>query len=148
MPTITKVWSARQVFETWWIRIPPHFRETFVQPEQYWHAYDDRRSVSLTSTVVAKNGRPVPADALARQVLPAIQGAPIDDLPDGLLGRAAIIATTPPAMASRALSGMLVSEGRVLIATITSDDIGWAREVWMSIAFVPARLAHRTGRSA
>ena len=130
---------ARQVFETWWIRIPPDFEETFVEPEKYWHAYDDRRSVSLTSQVITEKGRPVPADALARQVLPIISGEPIDELPDGLLGRAAIVTTTPPAIASLALSGMLVTEGRVLLATITSDDVAWARQTWMSIAFVPPK---------
>jgi hypothetical protein len=140
VPSITdSICIARQVFETWWIRIPPDFRETFVAPEQFWHAYDDRRSVSLTSSTVAERGRPVPADALARQILPLITGDLIDELPEGVLGRAAIVATTPPAIASRALSGMLVTEGRVLLVTVTSDDVAWARQVWLSIAFVPPR---------
>ena len=99
--------------------------------------------MSLTSSVVVEHGRPVPAEALARQVLPLIEGEPIDELPEGVLGRAAIVTTTPPAIASRALSGMLVTEGRLLLVTITSEDMTWARRVWTSIAFVPAQGARR-----
>jgi len=35
------------------------------------------------------------------------------------------------------LSGMLAAEGRLLIVTITSDDLDWALQVWLSIRTHP-----------
>jgi hypothetical protein len=51
-----------------------------------------------------------------------LAGRAIDELPPGLVGQAATGPTVQPAKASRVLSGMLAAEGRLLIATITSDD--------------------------
>jgi hypothetical protein len=122
----------RLVFETWSIEIPLHFAEDFVEDGSYWHAWDECRSVSLTSMLLTAEGLPVPAQLIARELPPPF-GTPIDDLPDGLLGWGVIGPAIQPARASRVLSGCLAVDGRVLIVTITSDDLEWAREVWRSI---------------
>ena len=124
--------AQRLVFETWSIAIPLHFAEEFVEDGSYWHAWDARRSVSLTSIAVTEAGRPVPAHKIAEQLPPAPAG-PVGELPDGLAGWAVIGAASQPARASRTLSGILATEGRVLIVTITSDDLDWARAIWLSI---------------
>src|SRR5918996_4229794 len=77
----------RRVFESWSIAIPTSFAETFVAEDGYWHAYDDRNSVSLTSVLVDEKRRPVPAKALARK-LPHLKGTPVKVFPAGLVGRA------------------------------------------------------------
>jgi hypothetical protein len=132
----------RHVFASWWISIPPEFDEDFVHEDGYWHAWDARRSVSLSSYVITDrttDRRPVPArDLLAR--LPAPDGEPVAP-PDGLAGWAAVIPVPDSPRASRAISGMLVVDGRVLLATITSDDIAWATEVWRSIQYSPTPVA-------
>jgi hypothetical protein len=45
----------------------------------------------------------------------------------------------PAAVASKVLSGFLVAEARVLLVTITSDDLDWARDTWLSIREHPAQ---------
>ena len=122
----------RLVFETWSIAIPLHFAEEFVEDGSYWHAWDDCRSVSLTSLVLTEGGRPVPADQIVQHLQPDV-GTPVEELPDGLVGWGVTGAAIQPARASRTLSGILVTAGRVLIVTITSDDLDWAREIWLSI---------------
>ncbi len=76
------------------------------------------------------------------------QGA-VDELPPGISGRAAVIAVEHQ-RASQALSGLLAAPGRTLIATITSDDLAWARQMWLSIrawaAPFPSRAERRTAR--
>jgi len=127
---------VRQVFPTWWIAVPDTFADTFVAEGDYWHAWDDHRSVSLTSIVLTdRRGRPVKARRILRR-LPAIPGEPIA-LPVGLIGRAGIIDQEPPARAARAISGILVVDGRALITTVTADDLGWAEAVWLSIRARP-----------
>jgi hypothetical protein len=123
---------TRRVFSAWSIDIPTAMEETFVGEDSYWHAWDRDRSVSLTSVVMTDLGEPVPAVAIARH-FPVLQGDPVTEMPPGLLGRAAIIDTEPPAKAERALTGLLAVYGRALVVTITSDDLGWARETWRSI---------------
>lgn len=122
----------QRVFEAWSVEIPGSFEATFVEEETYWHSYDASRSVSLTSVLVTEAGRPVRAERILSQI-PALEGSPIDELPTGLIGLAVTSAINPPARASRALSGVLASEGRLLIVTIQSDDHEWARRVWRSI---------------
>jgi len=122
----------RQVFKQWAIAIPPGFQTTFVEDEGYWHAWDLDRSVSLTSTVLTdRRGRAVPARRILKQV-PPLPGARID-MPPGLRGWAVIMDAEQPARASRAISGMIVSDGRVLLGTVTADDVIWATAVWRSI---------------
>src|SRR2546422_6641124 len=123
---------VRRVFRAWSIEIPASFAETFVASESYWHAYGECRSISLTSIVITEKGRPVSAELIVRQ-LPATDGIPLEAVPANLAGWAQFIATEPPAKAAGALSGMLATDGRVLLATITSDDRDWARHVWRSI---------------
>lgn len=123
---------ARQVFETWSIEIPLTFAETFVREDSYWHAWDRNRSVSLTSIVVTDGKRPVAARRLLRR-LPPSNGDPVKALPPGLDGWAVVIDAPQPARATRALTGMLFVDGRVLLATVTADDMAWARSVWLSI---------------
>ena len=143
---------VRRVFETWSIEVPASFAETFVAADSYWHGYDDHRSVSLTSLHVTDKGRPVSAERISRQ-LPPLDGLPVDELPPGLIGRAARIATVKSARASQALSGLLATEGRLLIVTITGDDLEWTQRVWRSIRNLSApflgqgrRRAHSDGR--
>ena len=51
----------RRVFEAWSIEIPAAFDETFIREDDYWHGYDEHRSVSLSSIVLDFQG--VPASA-------------------------------------------------------------------------------------
>lgn len=120
-----------QVFTHWSIRIPASFEETFVHEGDYWHAWDPHRSVSLTSMVVTDRGRPVGARALLR-TFPPVPGDPVAT-PPGLTGWAVEVPTAPPARASRAISGVIATNGRVLIATITGEDPGWTLSTWLSI---------------
>lgn len=121
----------RQVFETWSIRVPESFQETFVHDHGYWNAWDDTRSVSLSSTVVTDGRGPVRAGRILRR-LPPPEGTPVA-MPAGLAGWAAEVEVEPPTRASRAVTGVIVVDGRALVATITSDDIAWATSVWLSI---------------
>lgn len=129
----------RQVFETWWIGVPVGFEQTWVDEGGYWHAWDEDRSVSMSSTVLTgPDWRPAPTDEVAEQLAPLLDGEPIDDVPPGLVARATIIETEPGSRAGHAVTGWVVADGHVLIATITSDDLDWAREVWRSIGYRPA----------
>jgi hypothetical protein len=122
----------RQVFPHWSITIPAAFEETFVHEDGYWHAWDDRRSVSLTSLMIADHRkRPVPSRRILEQ-FPAGQGNRVA-MPTGLDGWAVDVAQEQPARASRAISGLVVVDGGVLIATVTADDHAWATGVWRSI---------------
>jgi hypothetical protein len=135
----------RHVFAAWSIEVPESFAETFVEEDSYWHAWDDHRSVSLTSVVLTDKGKPVRAERIARQI-PPMDGLPVDEVPPGLIGVAASGAAAQPARASRALAGMLAAEGRLLIVTITCDDLQWARRVWRSIRTHPAPFPPRRER--
>jgi len=81
----------------------------------------------------------VSAELLVRD-LPHLPGTPVDQMPPGLTGRASTSRASPPAIASLALSGLLFAEGRVLVVTITTDDLDWARRTWLSIRSHPAAL--------
>ena len=138
-----EVTTFRQVFETWWIEVPLGFEETWVDEGGYWHAWDAHRSVSLSSTVLTEpDGRPADAAEVAEWLAsgPMLEGEPIDDAPPGMLARATIIHTDPDSRASRAITGWVAVDGRVLIATVTSDDLDWARETWRSIGYRAAPL--------
>lgn len=77
----------------------------------------------MRSSMVSRVVEPAsPATMLLGQ-LPPLDGSPLQSLPPGLQGRAGESRVDPPARASRALSGMLAVDGRVLIVTITSDDV-------------------------
>lgn len=130
----------RQVFPSWSIRVPATFDETFVDADGYWHGHDPHRSVSLTSIVITERRTPVTAGRILQQVAPALKGAPVERLPPGLLGRAVTCPASQPARASRVLSGVLATDGRVLLVTVTSDDLEWAQRVWLSIRSHPAPL--------
>lgn len=131
--------TVQRVFEAWSIEIPVMFATTFVRENHYWHAYDVSRSVSLTSIVLTEQGRVVPATEIARQLIPTLEGRPINDLPRGLLGAAVSVDVRESARASRALMGLLTMDGRALLVTITGDDLDWARRVWLSIRGHPVR---------
>ena len=147
-PTETTV--RRRVFEAWSIQVPAAFAETFVDADGYWHAYDEHRSVSLTSLAISEEGDPVRASRIMRQA-PPLDGSPVEEVPPGLLGRAATCAAPQPARASQLLSGLLATDGRLLLATVTSDDLEWARRVWLSIrshaAPVPSVRGRQKGRA-
>ena len=132
---------VRQVFPHWSITIPAALAETFVEEDAYWHAWDVRRSVSLTSMLIAdRRGRPV----TSRRILKRFRAVPGDRvaMPPDLDGWAVVIAQEQPARASRAISGLIVVHGRVLIATVTAEDLAWAAGVWQSIRAHPDRSEH------
>jgi hypothetical protein len=139
---------VKQVFESWWIELPPGFRECWVPEGGYWHAWDPRRSISLSSTVLRdrETNEAAPAAEVFDRLGGMLAGEPIDDLPPGLLGRATVIDTDGEARASRAVTGFIAVDGRVLTATITSDDVEWAKRIWRSIGYRPAPLQGRTDR--
>jgi hypothetical protein len=121
----------RQVFALWSIRIPASFEETFVHGDDYWHAWDADRSVSLTSIVVTDRGRPVGARELLRTIPPLV--GELVGTPPGLVGWAVAAPAVQPARAPRAISGVIATDGRLLLATITGDDLGWTTSTWLSI---------------
>jgi hypothetical protein len=133
---------TRRIFEAWSVEIPATFAEMFVDDGSYWHTYDEERSVSLSSILLSDATGPVSADRIVRE-LPSLEGSPLDELPPGLIGQVATGPAVQPAKAALMLSGMLAVDGRLLIATITSDDPHWARRVWQSIRSHPAPLAPR-----
>lgn len=135
-----------QVFPTWWITIPATFAQTYLEEDGYWHAWDEHRSVSLSSLAVTDAAAPVDADMIARE-FPPEGGTLVEALPRGCTGWAVEADTEQPARASRALSGMLFADGRVLVATITSDDPAWRLRTWTSIRFYPQTTTpHRPNR--
>ena len=79
----------------------------------------------------------MPLRKILKQV-PAMPGQRVG-MPLGLAGWAVVITQPPPARSSRAISGIVVRDGGLLLATVTADDLGWAERVWRSI-----RL-HQTG---
>jgi hypothetical protein len=135
----------RRVFEAWSIEVPAAFAETFVDADCYWHAYDEHRSVSLTSFVISEERDPVSASRILQQA-PPLDGSPVDHVPRGLQGRAATGAAPQPARASQLLSGLLATDGRLLVVTVTSDDLEWARRVWLSIRSHAVQFESLRGR--
>ena len=127
---------VRQVFPRWTITIPADFDETFLAEDGYWHAWDERRSVSLTSVAISdRHGRRVSAARILKRIVNLI---PVDGdehlpMPAGLDGWAVTVTTQQPARASRAITGIIAVDGTVLVATITSDDLSWAMAVWLSV---------------
>jgi hypothetical protein len=142
-PTFT-----RQVYPSWSIRIPYGMYETFVTDGDYWHARDDRRSVSMTSIVVTdRKGRPVPARKVIR-ACPPFSGQRVE-LPPGLDGWGVAITVPESPVASTAISGILAVDGRILLATVTCDDRDWAGSVWSSIrCCVDDDVGRKDGKSA
>ena len=132
---------VRQVFPHWSITIPTALAETFVEEDGYWHAWDARRSVSLTSLLIAdRRGRPVTSSRILKR-FPAVPGDPVA-MPSDLDGWAVVITQRQPARASRAISGLIAMHGRVLIATMTAEDLAWAANVWQSIRGDPHSSEH------
>lgn len=129
--------SLRRVFRSWSIEVPASFRETFIEQDRYWHGYDAQRSVSLTSMAVSHRQRPVSAERIEREMRHVAEGERVDELPDGLRGWAVTASAPSSARASRMLTGMVITDGRLLLATITSEDLTWARAIWLSIRLHP-----------
>ena len=122
----------RRVFPHWSITVPAAFEETFVHEDGYWHGWDNRGSVSLTSLVIAdRQGRPVTSRRILER-FPAAPGSRVA-MPTGLNGWAVDVAAEQPARGSRAISGLIVVDGGVLITTVTAEDLAWATGVWRSI---------------
>jgi len=127
----------RRVFASWSIDVPTWFEEIFVRRDSYWHAWDEDRSISLSSVILSDehDRSPTAVEILTTMTADAIapDGDPIAELPPGLPGWAVIVPTQPPARAGRALHGTLALDGRVLLVTITSDDAEWRSRIWRSI---------------
>jgi hypothetical protein len=122
----------RRVFPHWSITIPAPFEETFVDEDGYWHAWYDRRSVSLTSLVIRDDrNRPVPSRRILER-FPAGPGSRVE-MPPGLDGWAVNAPREQPAQALQAVSGLVAVDGGVLIATVTAEELAWATGVWRSI---------------
>lgn len=142
IPRTVEFISVRRVFPRWSIDIPAEFDETYIGEDGCWHAWDEARSVSMTSVLIEDEHGPVSAVEIARRLLP-VEGAglggrpPTDgepvELPPGLAGWAVAGPAVEPARASRAISGILVVDGATLIATVTANDVDWARRTWLSI---------------
>jgi hypothetical protein len=147
MSTAAEPIVERRVFPSWSVTIPTAFAETFITEDEYWHAWDEHRSVSLTSVLLTYHGEPASAERILRQLGP-LDGSPIDLVPPGLQGLAATGPAEQPARASQVLSGLLATHGRILVASITSDDLQWALRVWMSIRCHAAPFRPCTGRAS
>lgn len=137
-----------QVFEAWSIAVPRAFHEAFVAEGGYWHAHDESRSISLSSILLTEDDRPVPAAEILEYSADVLSGEPIETMPDGLSGRAVVAAAGPGARASRLLRGLIAADGRLLVATITADDVTWSETIWRSIRFHPAAVPSRAPRGA
>jgi len=124
--------TRRQVFAHWSVQIPMSLKAQFVPDAQYWHARDEHRSVSLTSMVITEHGRPASQKRILRQIQLPMEGTPVA-LPAGLEGWGREVVAEPCAIATRAVTGIIAAKGRVLIVTVTSDDVLWATSVWLSI---------------
>jgi hypothetical protein len=135
--------TRRQVFAHWSIQMPTSLRSPQVPDPEYWHARDEHRSVSLTSMVITERGRPVSQKRILREIKRPMEGVPVA-LPPGLEGWGREVVVERSAVASRALTGIAAAKGRVLIVTVTSDDVVWATSVWLSIRHnaVPASSSH------
>jgi hypothetical protein len=144
--------ATRRIFPAWTICYPVHLQETFDSKNDYWHAWDEERSISLTSIALTSRvgHRAITEPEALEQIQAAASGIfvgePIKEMPPGLRGRATIGLTIQPAGASTALTGMLAAPGRILIATITSDDLDWVRFTWRSIRHFAAPLQSRAER--
>ena len=132
----TEQTSVRRPFWRWSIAIPADMDETFVEDGGYWHAWDERRSISLTSMLVTdEHGRAVPAHHILEK------SAQMEDealpAPNELLGWSKKIETPDSPLAGSALTGILAVDGGVLLITVTSDDLDWSESVWRSIRHNP-----------
>lgn len=136
--------EIRHVFPSWSIEVPPSFQETLIEKDAYWHAWDETRSVSLSSMLICdERGRPVDAREIEDKMRSQLLGDPVAVAPRGLIAWATTSAAIKPARASRMLQGMVAALGKVLIVTVTSDDLDWAQQVWLSIRHhEPPRLSH------
>ncbi len=133
----------RQVFRRWAITIPAAFDETFLAEDGYWHAWDERRSVSLTSMAISdRRGRRVSRAEILEGIVNLIpfDGHDPVPMPPGFEGWAVTITPGQPARASRAITGIIAVDGTAPIATITSDDLAWATIIWLSIGVPPRRV--------
>lgn len=136
--------EIRHVFPSWSIEVPPSFQEAFIEEDAYWHAWDETRSVSMSSMLICdEGGRPVDAREIEAKMRSQLPGDPVAVAPKDLLAWATSSTAIKPARASRMLQGMIAAHGKVLIVTITSDDLSWAETVWLSIRHHEAsRLSH------
>jgi hypothetical protein len=133
---------ARRVFPSWSIEVPVGLIES-MEPQGYWHARDEIRSVSLTSLVMtSRTGPPPTADELLA-ILP-LEGTPLDELPEGLPGRCTVRTTDDEVFGRcQMFQGMVAVTGLLLIVTITGGDPAWARRTWLSIRHVKTNRRDR-----
>jgi hypothetical protein len=136
----------RRVFQGWSIAIPVGMEETFIGEDGYWHAWSDARSITLSSIVVTdRRGDPVPARDILAEATP-MDGVSVP-VPNDIPGWARSIEVPDVSWADRALSGILVVDGNVLIVTVTSDDPEWNKSVWRSIRHHQASPGRRPQRA-
>ena len=137
-PAFLEPTTRRRAFPGWSVEIPTSFDETFIlEGVGYWHAWELRRSVSLTSIFLTERGKRVPADEIVRQTRNVGPLEEFQDFPVGLIGWVGQGVALRGSRASRLVSGGLAVEGCILLATITADDLAWARSIWLSIRSHP-----------
>jgi hypothetical protein len=127
----------RQIFPSWAIAVPYGFEETLETDGGYWHAWDEHRSVSLSSVRCFDGERPVTAREMLGRftrtcTVPGATGATIDP-PRGLAGWGVEMDAPPDSRASRVLTGVIAVDGCAAVLTITSDDPYWSRTIWDSL---------------
>ena len=133
----------RRVFRSWSIAVPIGMEEAFIEKDGYWHAWSDGRTISLSSIVITdRRGDAVPARKILVK-LPAMHGEAVQ-VPNELPGWARSIEAPDVSSAARAISGILVVDGNVLIVTVTSDDPEWNRSTWRSIRHQPRTRPRRS----
>jgi len=118
-----------QPFQSWTIEIPGSFSSTF--EDDVWVAWDDSRSVRLTSlTVRAKDGSALSARELVGATpVPREPIGPGDPKVEGLAGIGKDEATGDPVV-----QGVVATRGELLIVTIVfGDDESWGLATWHSI---------------
>ena len=137
--TFAEPTSRRRVFPGWSIEVPDAFEEDFVfEGAGYWHAWDKARSVSLTSIILAEEGRPVSARRIIEQTSALADGGTrVHAMPPGRIGWAFTARAEPGSRASRLISGGIAVDGLILLATVTADDADWAMRTWLSIRSHP-----------
>ena len=80
VPQKIELISVRRVFPRWSIDIPAEFVETYIDEDACWHAWDEVRSVSMTSVLIEDEHGPVGAGEIAQRLLP-VEGAGLGGIP-------------------------------------------------------------------
>ena len=143
----TELTVDRRVFSGWSIAVPIGMEEAFIADDGYWHAWSEGRTISLSSIVLTdRRGDAVPARKILAKT-PPMEGEETA-VPNDLPGWARSIERPDVSPGARAISGILVVDGNVLLATVSSEDPDWNRSVWRSIRHQPGAATRLRRRHA